>query len=699
MKIIFAYFDFEHNGKHPEGYHGFRQCELNFSTDYTYSLMTEGNICKINRIPLPENQQIEPGFWTDPRIYNATAIVGDNGSGKTTLLHTLLRACLMNSKVDFEFVILFEADNSEENNNLHLYTNMNCEFMETNMNMKQMQEYPKELMKTKFMLLDNTLSFSGIEIANEFEKEYIEYHDTKPNQQKITMPKEKAGKQLFNESLISSLCYSNYISNYGMPKHMQETTEQIATHLRYEIYQEFRYVFDKYQRDTLLDLKINGFNAPIPQKLTINIIPPKLYIFDQYSILIKNNNCTVTAGVLDRLREMYSEKYANNFLYNLGFNCVANYLCQCASFCPSDDQMYVYRKFTENNIELFIDYVNQYDQMFLKKLSNEFYTSTINFLEFIAQNKDIICTEFVNTKEFQYVVTIDDKLNNFMIEFVNKYRAMCGTHYFLTFSWGMSSGESNLLRMFTKFRYLLYGPTYYDETTNIQHNTQNVIVNKFSENNEQICDSLIILIDEADLSYHPEWQRSFIALLTAFLPKLYKNPYYEGSEEGCKNIQLILTTHSPLMLGDFPMASVIYLRKYNGIVKIEKSLSKNPFGQNLYTILKDGFYMKRTMGELAHLKLNEVIKGLNYIRNKIAESKSMTDEHISDILEKLEQYQKTIYHLPDGIIREKIQREIDDCRKEINYVNLSMLLQRKKALMNELAEIDNAIKKKEGRND
>ena len=153
------------------------------------------------------------------------------------------------------------------------------------------------------------------------------------------------------------------------------------------------------------------------------------------------------------------------------------------------------------------------------------------------------------------------------------------------------------------------------------------------------------------------------------------------------------------MLGDFPMASVIYLRKYNGIVKIEKSLSKNPFGQNLYTILKDGFYMKRTMGELAHLKLNEVIKGLNYIRNKIAESKPMTDEHISDILEKLEQYQKTIYHLPDGIIREKIQREIDDCRKEINYVNLSMLLQRKKALMNELAEIDNAIKKKEGRND
>ena len=130
-----------------------------------------------------------------------------------------------------------------------------------------------------------------------------------------------------------------------------------------------------------------------------------------------------------------------------------------------------------------------------------------------------------------------------------------------------------------------------------------------------------------------------------------------------------------------------------------KSLSKNPFGQNLYTILKDGFYMKRTMGELAHLKLNEVIKGLNCIRNNIAEGKTMVDEHISDILEKLEQYQKTIYHLPDGIIREKIQREIDDCRKEINYVNLSMLLQRKEALMNELAEIDNAIKKKEGRND
>ena len=458
----------------------------------------------------------------------------------------------------------------------------------------------------------------------------------------------------------------------------------------------------------MIDLKEKGYSVPIPQKLIINFIPPKINISNYCSQLIEDSNHYYAGAVFDRLREYYTAGYENDFFYNLGFSCVVNYWLRSSDSypysCPSDDQIYIPCKFTENSIESFIDYINRCNESFLYLVSDEPYKTTITFLEFINQNKDIIRKKFVNSKKFQYVVKIDDEIAEFMIEFLNKYRAMCGDYYFLTFSWGMSSGESNLLRMFTKFRYLLDGPTYYKDLHSVQNNPHNVIVNKFNDGNEKICDSLVILIDEADLSYHPEWQRSFIALLTAFLSKLYKDPYYEGAEEGCKNIQIILTTHSPLILGDFPMASVIYLTKANGAVQIEESESINPFGQNLYTILKDGFYLKRTMGELAHLKLNEVIKGLHCIRNTMDEyeSPSDEDEHVSDMLEKLEKlkrYQKTICHLPDGIIREKIQQEIDDCRYKINYANKPMLLRRKEELMNELADVENAIKKQEGCND
>ena len=62
-------------------------------------------------------------------------------------------------------------------------------------------------------------------------------------------------------------------------------------------------------------------------------------------------------------------------------------------------------------------------------------------------------------------------------------------------------------------------------------------------------------------------------------------------------------------------------------------------------------------------------------------------------------YQKTIHHLPDGIIREKMQQEIDDCREKINHTNLRMLLRRQEELMNELADVNNAIKEQEDRND
>lgn len=704
MKIVFVYFDFTNIEKYPEGYHGFHQCGLNFSTDYTYSLIRQGNISQISRVPRPANQIIESGFWTDPRIYNVTAIVGDNGVGKTTLLHSLLRSCLMNSKVDFDFAILIESSQSIAKGSLLLYSNMDCKFIMSNLEIKQTDTYPEELMKTKFMLLDNTLTFSSIELVNEFEKEYIEYQQSNYGYYQIPTQTEKHQKQFFNESLISSLCYSNYISTFRIRSHTQEITKQIATHFRYETYQEFRYVFDKHQRNTLIELKNDGYNVPIPKHLTVSVFPPDfnyhkhlIECFDtynsQHTIGLSNKNVPeINMDVLERIEF----ENRGNIVHNLGINSLINYLFYISHHQPPMQLVQELENFNSFSKEAYINFINKCPVKVSESTAEIYLKNTISFVEFITEKEHLFHNIFTSIGELKYIVDINEDIDAFMIDFINKYRAVCGNHYFLTFSWGMSGGESNLLRMFTKFRYLLYGPPYYEEDDD---NVRNVVVNKFSDKNEKICDSLVILIDEADLSYHPEWQRSFIALLTAFLPKLYKDPYYEGAEEGCKNIQIILTTHSPLILGDFPMASVIYLTKANGAVQIEKSASINPFGQNLYTILKDGFYLKRTMGELAHLKLNEVIVGLRCIQNKVDEYKSLSDEHVSDMLEKLKRYQKTINHLPDGIIREKIQQEIDDCRHKINHANMPMLLRRKEELMNELADVENAIKEQEGGND
>ena len=108
-------------------------------------------------------------------------------------------------------------------------------------------------------------------------------------------------------------------------------------------------------------------------------------------------------------------------------------------------------------------------------------------------------------------------------------------------------------------------------------------------------------MDEADLTYHPEWQRQLIKILTAFLP-------LEFGSCGLNNIQLILTTHSPLLLGDIPPNNVIYLK--------ENTNNINTFGQNIHTILKDSFFLKNGIGAFAADKINRTAKILKYKKKK-----------------------------------------------------------------------------------
>lgn len=44
-----------------------------------------------------------------------------------------------------------------------------------------------------------------------------------------------------------------------------------------------------------------------------------------------------------------------------------------------------------------------------------------------------------------------------MIRFINLTRAVSKYQYFVIYNWGLSSGESNLLHLFTKLRYALSG--------------------------------------------------------------------------------------------------------------------------------------------------------------------------------------------------------------------------------------------------
>ncbi|MBR4982837.1 MAG: AAA family ATPase [Lachnospiraceae bacterium] len=114
--------------------------------------------------------------------------------------------------------------------------------------------------------------------------------------------------------------------------------------------------------------------------------------------------------------------------------------------------------------------------------------------------------------------------------------------------------------------------------------------------------NIILLIDEIDLYMHPKWQRVLINKLVNDIGKIV------GEES---KIQIIFTTHSPIILSDIPKANILFLKNEQGKCVVENNeIHKETFGNNVHTLFLDSFFLDEegTIGEYAERKINEVIQ-------------------------------------------------------------------------------------------
>lgn len=136
---------------------------------------------------------------------------------------------------------------------------------------------------------------------------------------------------------------------------------------------------------------------------------------------------------------------------------------------------------------------------------------------------------------------------------------------FINLKWPrMSAGEESMLSFYARL---------------------NAIVNYTSS------EDLLLLIDEGDLYYHPEWQRKYIYYLLNYLATVKKN------------IQIIYTTHSPFLVSDLPKESLIILGK-----KDDNHDDYETFGANLYTLFSKAFFLEESStSEFARQKIKTEI--------------------------------------------------------------------------------------------
>lgn len=114
------------------------------------------------------------------------------------------------------------------------------------------------------------------------------------------------------------------------------------------------------------------------------------------------------------------------------------------------------------------------------------------------------------------------------------------------------------------------------------------------------------------------------------------------------DIQIIISTHSPLLLSDVLPGQITRLDlDKNGYCLIKNSTEKAYFGANIHTILADGFFLDYTIGEYARVFLQENINWLKEFLVK--ENKTVDDKH------RVQELKSIVPYIGDPLIKNSFE--------------------------------------------
>lgn len=163
----------------------------------------------------------------------------------------------------------------------------------------------------------------------------------------------------------------------------------------------------------------------------------------------------------------------------------------------------------------------------------------------------------------------------------------------------------------------------------------------------------LIFNDDIDAHLHPDWCRKYLSVYTDSI-KEYLEVYPEYAN---RKFNIIMATHSPIILSDVTNEYVSYLELDNYGNPKEVCSKENSFAGNIGQMYNDNFFMDHLIGDYSNKILEEVIY---YIKRN-------NEEYL------------TKNHLIPGKDLEFIHND-DDCEKYINAVGDKLL---KNLLMDE----------------
>lgn len=492
-------------------------------------------------ITVTKNPDFISNFWEALNISNITAIIGKNGAGKSNLL---------------EFIIRYYSSSSglkskSQKNLMHIYRFNN-----------------------KFYINRNDIK-SNFQFQ---ECHYIQYplndHNNQHHTSLLYYSPHIDRNVLFDLSHVKAKDISNggLLRQYGKDR-IDRKSKTFADIERLFIEDTFR------QIELFIYSKTSYFkNLDLPYALKI--------VFEEGSNKLNTENYLYKKLYIDKpLRDLsFIEHIQNRLLYHL-FN----------------NQTYI-EKLSLDNEMFFNDFIK-------KTYAGKLYFS---LLELDAKNS-IIFEQYPQQLgsrrdyEFNFLIkrealSFDFKSGLYDYYFQGEVHHIPYTlehlrvlHSSIRFEWiGVSSGELEYFNLLSRIYCHL------DKDVIIVQAKQARISNK-----SKYRGNIILLLDEPENAFHPEWQRLFLENLIYFLNNSLTDYRF----------QVLIASHSPIIVSDFPKRNIIFLDKNeDGTCKVVDSIRRdNTFGANIQTLYRNSFFLDGLpIGEFAKRKINKLFDELEH---------------------------------------------------------------------------------------
>lgn len=224
---------------------------------------------------------------------------------------------------------------------------------------------------------------------------------------------------------------------------------------------------------------------------------------------------------------------------------------------------------------------------------------------------------------------------------------------YLSFNYGCSDGELAKIRQKAYLEYISKIEELFPDRYSLKNN-------------------IVVLMDEIDVHLHPNEQRKLISSIVDSI-----ETFFNG-----KTVQILFTTHSPVVLSDLPSQNVLYIKKNEGTSKriIKRKMDNRTFGANIYDLYNDSFFFEDQvlMGDYAK-------KYIDQLYNKI----------VNTDLERRSQYKEAVDLIGEQIVRNELNNVIDYGNNKPRMVNVQYNRDIIESLKEQRDSIDELIKKME----